>query len=160
MKLTTEAVHCTAPIVGTDWRAEMTQLIPGVNTGGGSGGSQRPGDYGVNGTQSYNVVIFCRMDRSGHRSPENYNGSNFHYPPIDSISEVSVNSGNAPAEYGNGLDFHQRHHQERNGPMARQCHMRLSRTPRSTPAASNNQTGAKAVEQLERIRRQRWRTGD
>ncbi len=26
----------TAPIVGTDWRAEMIQLIPGVNTGGGA----------------------------------------------------------------------------------------------------------------------------
>ncbi len=26
-----------APIVGTDWRNEMIQLIPGVNTGGGAG---------------------------------------------------------------------------------------------------------------------------
>ena len=26
-----------APIVGTDWRSEMIQLIPGVNTGGGAG---------------------------------------------------------------------------------------------------------------------------
>src|SRR6266496_1865069 len=28
-----------APIVGNDWRNEMMQLIPGVNTGGGTGGA-------------------------------------------------------------------------------------------------------------------------
>ena len=40
-----------APIVGTDWRGEMIQLIPGVNTGGG-GGMTGPGQQsGVNGTQ-------------------------------------------------------------------------------------------------------------
>jgi len=34
--LSTAAIHA-APIVGTDWRSEMTQLIPGVNAGGGTG---------------------------------------------------------------------------------------------------------------------------
>ena len=36
VNLSTEAIR-SAPIVGTDWRAEMIQLIPGVNTGGGAG---------------------------------------------------------------------------------------------------------------------------
>jgi outer membrane receptor protein involved in Fe transport len=88
-----------APIVGTDWRAEMTQLIPGVNNGGGTG--QAVGqNIGVNGTQSYNINFLA--DGSGATAPRDYNSSNF-YPPIDSISEVSINSGNAPAQYGNGL---------------------------------------------------------
>ncbi len=36
VNLGTAAIRA-APIVGTDWRAEMIQLIPGVNTGGGAG---------------------------------------------------------------------------------------------------------------------------
>jgi outer membrane receptor protein involved in Fe transport len=94
----TEAVR-TAPIVGTDWRAAMTQLIPGVNTGGGTGEANGQA-IGVNGTQSYNVNFLS--DGSSATAPRDYNSSNF-YMPIDAISEVSVNSGNAPAEYGNGL---------------------------------------------------------
>jgi outer membrane receptor protein involved in Fe transport len=89
----------TAPIVGTDWRAEMTQLIPGVNAGGGTG--QASGQQvGVNGTQSYNVNFLS--DGSAATAPRDYNSSNY-YLPLDAIAEVSVNSGNAPAEYGNGL---------------------------------------------------------
>lgn len=89
----------TAPIVGTDWRSEMTQLIPGVNNGGGAG--QAAGqNIGVNGTQSYNVNFLT--DGSAATAPRDFNGSNY-YPPIDSIAEVSINSGNAPAQYGNGL---------------------------------------------------------
>jgi Carboxypeptidase regulatory-like domain/TonB-dependent Receptor Plug Domain len=89
----------TAPIVGTDWRSEMTQLIPGVNTGGGTG--QASGQaVGVNGTQSYNVNFLT--DGSAATAPRDYNGSNY-YMPIDAISEVSINSSNAPAQYGNGL---------------------------------------------------------
>ncbi|MGA7633347.1 MAG: carboxypeptidase-like regulatory domain-containing protein, partial [Terriglobales bacterium] len=34
LDLSTQAIEA-APIVGTDWRAEMIQLIPGVNNGGG-----------------------------------------------------------------------------------------------------------------------------
>jgi outer membrane receptor protein involved in Fe transport len=98
LNLDTQAVS-TAPIVGTDWRSEMTQLIPGVNNGGGTG--QAAGqNIGVNGTQSYNVNFL--IDGSAATAPRDFNGSNY-YPPIDSISEVSVNSGNAPAQYGNGL---------------------------------------------------------
>src|SRR5271155_3704824 len=98
LDLTTEAVR-TAPIVGTDWRAELTQLIPGVNAGGGAGEADGQ-SIGVNGTQSYNVNFL--VDGSSATAPRDYNSSNF-YIPIDSITEVSVNSGNAPAEYGNGL---------------------------------------------------------
>ena len=96
--LSTEAVRA-APIVGTDWRAEMTQLIPGVNAGGGAGEANGQ-SIGVNGTQSYNVNFL--VDGSAATAPRDYNSSNF-YMPVDSISEVSVNSGNAPAQYGNGL---------------------------------------------------------
>jgi outer membrane receptor protein involved in Fe transport len=96
--ISTEAVR-TAPIVGTDWRAQMTQLIPGVNNGGGSGEANGQA-IGVNGTQSYNVHFL--VDGSSATAPRDYNSSNF-YMPLDSINEVSVNSGNAPAEYGNGL---------------------------------------------------------
>jgi hypothetical protein len=39
----------TAPIVGTDWRTEMIQLIPGVNNGGGAGEATGQG-VGINGT--------------------------------------------------------------------------------------------------------------
>jgi outer membrane receptor protein involved in Fe transport len=96
--LSTVAIN-TAPIVGTDWRADLTQLIPGVNTGGGAGEANGQA-IGVNGTQSYNVNFL--IDGSSATAPRDYNSSNF-YMPIDSISEVSVNSSNAPAQYGNGL---------------------------------------------------------
>ncbi len=88
-----------APIVGTDWRGEMTQLIPGVNAGGGTGEAAGQ-QVGVNGTQSYNVNFL--IDGSAATAPRDYNSSNY-YMPLDSIEEVSVNSGNAPAQYGNGL---------------------------------------------------------
>ena len=96
--LTTFAVE-SAPIVGNDWRAELTQLIPGVNAGGGTGEAAGQ-QVGVNGTQSYNVNFL--IDGSAGTAPRDYNGSNY-YVPLDSINEVSINSGNAPAEYGNGL---------------------------------------------------------
>jgi len=98
LDLTTQAVH-NAPIVGTDWRGEMTQLIPGVNAGGGTGEAAGQ-QIGVNGTQSYNANFL--IDGSAATAPRDQNSSNY-YMPLDSISEVSINSGNAPAEYGNGL---------------------------------------------------------
>jgi hypothetical protein len=98
VNLTTESVR-NAPIVGVDWRAEMTQLIPGVNAGGGSGEAAGQ-QVGVNGTQSYNVNFL--IDGSAATAPRDYNSRNY-FQPLDSISEVSINSGNAPAEYGNGL---------------------------------------------------------
>ncbi len=89
----------TAPIVGTDWRNEMTQLIPGVNNGGGTGQATGQG-VGVNGTQSYNTNFL--IDGSAATAPRDFNSSNF-YIPVDAIAEVSINSSNAPAQYGNGL---------------------------------------------------------
>jgi carboxypeptidase family protein/TonB-dependent receptor-like protein len=88
-----------APIVGTDWRAEMIQLIPGVNTGGGAGEANGQG-VGINGTQSYNVMFLS--DGGPATAPRDFNGSNY-YMPVDAISEVSINSANAPPQYGGGL---------------------------------------------------------
>jgi outer membrane receptor protein involved in Fe transport len=96
--LSTSAISA-APIVGTDWRAELTQLMPGVNNGGGTGAANGQG-VGVNGTQGYNINFLS--DGSSATAPRDFNSSNF-YPPIDTIDEVSINSGNAPAQYGNGL---------------------------------------------------------
>lgn len=96
--LNTQAIDA-APIVGTDWRNEMIQLIPGVNNGGGAGQATGQG-VGINGTQGYNINFLS--DGSAATAPRDFNSSNY-YLPIDAISEVSVNSGNAPAQYGNGL---------------------------------------------------------
>ncbi|MGH9444773.1 MAG: carboxypeptidase regulatory-like domain-containing protein [Terriglobia bacterium] len=89
-----------APIVGIDWRAEMIQLIPGVNTGGGAGMAGGGQQAGVNGTQGYNINFLT--DGSASTDPRDFNNSN-NILPIDSISEISINSSNAPAQYGNGL---------------------------------------------------------
>jgi len=89
-----------APIVGTDWRAEMIQLIPGVNTGGGPGTAGGGQGSGINGTQGYNINFLS--DGSAATAPRDFNSSNY-YLPVDAIAEVSVSSGNAPAQYGNGL---------------------------------------------------------
>ena len=103
--LNTAAIR-SAPIVGTDWRAEMIQLIPGVNTGGGTsgngGGSGEANGQaaGVNGTQSYNIMFLS--DGGPATAPRDFNGSNY-YMPVDAIGEVSVNSANAPPQYGGGL---------------------------------------------------------
>jgi outer membrane receptor protein involved in Fe transport len=97
--LNTQAVEA-APIVGTDWRSEMVQLIPGVNSGGGAGMAGAGQQSGVNGTQGYNINFL--LDGSGATDPRDFNSSN-NFIPIDSIGEISINSGNAPAEYGNGL---------------------------------------------------------
>jgi hypothetical protein len=96
--LNTHAIEA-APIVGTDWRAELIQLIPGVNTGGGAGEANGQA-VGVNGTQSYNVMFLS--DGGPATAPRDFNGSNY-YMPVDAIGEVSVNSANAPPQYGGGL---------------------------------------------------------
>ncbi len=67
-----------APIVGTDWRGGMTQLIPGVNTGGGTGEANGQA-VGVNGTQAYNINFLT--DGSAATAIRDFNSSNF-YPPI------------------------------------------------------------------------------
>jgi hypothetical protein len=89
----------TAPVVGTDWRNELTQLIPGVNTGGGNGEANGQG-VGVNGTQGYNINFL--IDGSAATAPRDYNSSN-NYIPLDAIAEISMSASNAPAQYGNGL---------------------------------------------------------
>jgi hypothetical protein len=94
----TEAVSA-APIVGTDWRAGLTQLIPGVN-GGGSTGEVGGQSVGVNGTQPYNINFLS--DGGPATAPRDFNGSNY-YMPIDAIGEVSINSANANVQYGGGL---------------------------------------------------------
>jgi len=94
----TEAVSA-APIVGTDWRAELIQLIPGANTGGGAGEINGQG-VGVNGTQSYNINFLS--DGGPATAPRDFNGSNY-YMPVDAIGEVSINSANANVQYGGGL---------------------------------------------------------
>src|SRR3984957_7614168 len=98
VNLSTEAIR-SAPIVGTDWRAEMVQLIPGVNTGGGAGEANGQA-VGINGTQSYNVMFLS--DGGPATAPRDFNGSNY-YMPVDAIGEVSINSANAPPQYGGGL---------------------------------------------------------
>jgi len=98
VSLNAEAVS-TAPIVGTDWRAEMIQLIPGANTGGGAGEINGQG-VGVNGTQSYNINFLS--DGGPGTAPRDFNGSNY-YMPVDAIGEVTINSANANVQYGSGL---------------------------------------------------------
>jgi outer membrane receptor protein involved in Fe transport len=98
VNLSTDAIRA-APIVGTDWRAEMTQLIPGVNAGGGAAEANGQA-IGVNGTQSYNVMFLS--DGGPATAPRDFNGSNY-YMPVDAIGEVSINSANAPPQYGGGL---------------------------------------------------------
>jgi hypothetical protein len=88
-----------APVVGTDWRNELTQMIPGVNTGGGSGEAVGQ-SVGVNGTPGYNINFL--IDGSSATAPRDFNSSN-NYLPLDSMAEVSINTSNAPAQYGNGL---------------------------------------------------------
>jgi len=96
--LSTQTV-INSPVTGTDWRNELTQLIPGVNNGGGTG--QASGQsVGVNGTQSYNMNFV--IDGSAATAPRDFNSSNY-YMPLDAMAEVSISSSNAPAQYGNGL---------------------------------------------------------
>lgn len=97
--LSTHAIE-SAPITGTDWRAEMIQLIPGVNVGAGGAGEANSQTAGANGTQGYNIMFLS--DGGPATAPRDFNGSNF-YMPVDAIEEVSINSANAPPEYGGGL---------------------------------------------------------
>lgn len=99
LNLDTQAVQA-APITGTDWRAEMIQLIPGVNVGANGAGEANGQAAGVNGTQGYNVMFLS--DGGPATAPRDFNGSNY-YMPVDAIGEVSINSANAPPEYGGGL---------------------------------------------------------
>ncbi len=87
-----------APTVGGVWMSSLTQLVPGMNNGGG----QYPAgqSVGVNGTQGQESNFL--LDGAGATDPRDNNPSD-NYPPIDAISEVNVNTSNFGAQYGNGL---------------------------------------------------------
>jgi hypothetical protein len=72
-----------------------------VNTGGGTGAASGQ-SIGVNGTQSYNANFL--IDGSATTAPRDYNSSNY-YMPLHAISEVSINSSNAPAQYAHSQIF-------------------------------------------------------
>ncbi|MHB1957882.1 MAG: outer membrane beta-barrel protein [Acidobacteriaceae bacterium] len=97
MTLDTKAVQ-NAPIVGGVWYNEMTNVIPGVNGGGGQDASGQ--GIGINGTQGY--MGNWLMEGSVATQPRDNNASD-NYPPIDAIGEVSVESANYGAQYGNGV---------------------------------------------------------
>ncbi len=91
VNLSTAAIEA-APIVGTDWRAEMIQLIPGVNTGGGAGEAN-----GQASRSQRHAVLQRELSVGWWTSPplrRDFNGSNY-YMPVDAIGEVSINSANA-----------------------------------------------------------------
>ena len=67
---------------------------------GNGHGRRRPGSR----RQRHAGIQYQLPRPTGRRPPlrRDFNSSNY-YPPVDAISEVSINSGNAPAQYGNGL---------------------------------------------------------
>jgi hypothetical protein len=93
-----------APIVGGVWYNELTNVLPGVNPGGsgGNGTGQDPSGQGIgiNGTQGYNANWL--LEGSNATDIRDYNPSD-NYPPVDSIQQVTVESANFGAQYGNGV---------------------------------------------------------
>jgi outer membrane receptor protein involved in Fe transport len=89
-----------APTVGGIWYTELTNLLPGVNAGGGGSQDASGQGVGINGTQGYlgNWLI----EGSDATQPRDVNASN-NYPPIDSIAEVQAITGNFGAQYGTGV---------------------------------------------------------
>jgi hypothetical protein len=88
-----------APIVGGDWRNELTNVIPGVNGGGGQSASGQ--SFGVNGTQGY--MGNWLLEGAIATDPRDNNSSN-NFPPVDAIGQVKINSSNYGAQYGNGVN--------------------------------------------------------
>jgi hypothetical protein len=97
LDLDTKAV-LDAPIVGGIWYNELTNELPGVNGGGGQDASGQ--GVGVNGTEGYSGTFL--LEGSLAQQPRDANASD-NYPPPDSISEVSVQTSNFGAQYGNGV---------------------------------------------------------
>lgn len=89
-----------APTVGGVWYNELTNVLPGVNPGGGGSQDASGQGVGVNGTQGYlgNWLI----EGSDATQPRDVNASD-NYPPIDAISEVQAVTGNFGAQYGTGV---------------------------------------------------------
>ena len=100
LNFNTKAVQ-NAPIVGGIWYNELTNELPGVNGGGGQDASGQ--GVGVNGTEGYSGTFL--IDGALAQEPRDANASD-NYPPPDAISEVSVQTSNFGAQYGNGVaDF-------------------------------------------------------
>ncbi|HEY6330948.1 MAG TPA: TonB-dependent receptor [Blastocatellia bacterium] len=85
-----------APIVGGVWFSELTAVLPGVAGGAGSGADS----VAVNGTRSYDANWL--IEGASGTDPRDNNPSD-NYPPIDAIGEVSINTTNFGAQYGNGV---------------------------------------------------------
>ena len=97
MDFDTKAVQ-DAPVVGGIWYNELTNVLPGVNGGGGQDASGQ--GVGINGTQGYSGTFL--LEGSTATQPRDANASD-NYPPIDAVSEVNVNTANYGAQYGNGV---------------------------------------------------------
>lgn len=90
-----------APTVGGVWYNELTNEMPGVNGGGGQDASGQ--GVGVNGTEGYSGTFL--IEGALAQEPRDANASD-NYPPTDAIAEVSVQTSNFGAQYGNGVaDF-------------------------------------------------------
>ena len=88
------------PTVGGVWYNELTNVLPGVNPGGGGSQDASGQGVGINGTQGYlgNWLI----EGSDATQPRDVNASD-NYPPIDSIAEVQAITGTFGAQYGTGV---------------------------------------------------------
>ncbi|MFZ0663844.1 MAG: TonB-dependent receptor [Acidobacteriaceae bacterium] len=87
-----------APTVGGIWYTELTNVLPGVNAGGGQDASGQ--GIGINGTQGYSGSFL--IEGSTATQPRDQNASD-NYPPIDAIGEVNAQTSNFGAQYGNGV---------------------------------------------------------
>lgn len=89
-----------APTVGGVWYNELTNILPGVNPGGGGSQDASGQGVGLNGAQGY--LANWLIEGSTATQPRDVNASD-NYPPIDSISEVQAMIGNFGAQYGTGV---------------------------------------------------------
>ena len=94
----TETIQ-NAPVVGGIWYNELTNVLAGVNPGGGGSQDASGQGVGINGTQGYmgNWLI----EGSDATQPRDVNASD-NYPPVDSIAEVQAMTGTFGAQYGTG----------------------------------------------------------
>jgi hypothetical protein len=94
--LDTHAVE-SMPVVGTDWRS-LDGVLPGVNAAGNQAAN---GQYvGFNGTQGDTVAWL--FDGSPAVLAQDFAPSQL-YPPADAIQEVTANTANFSAQYGDGM---------------------------------------------------------
>lgn len=89
-----------APTVGGVWYNELTNVLPGVNPGGGGSQDASGQGVGLNGMQGYlgNWLI----EGSDATQPRDVNASD-NYPPIDAIAEAQVETSSFGAQYGTGV---------------------------------------------------------